>query len=117
MDERLQKALEFSNYRQTLNNQLHQLKVTAETHLTISLNGGHFTIDRVLISFVHMLVQMEQERAVLLDNNQVPVEINNLEEFLEEITSKYFEVTNEYHANYERTRKSRKIQSILDIKD
>ena len=52
MAAKLQTALEFSNYRQTLNNQKEVLKAKTESLLSYSINGGTFTIDRELITFV-----------------------------------------------------------------
>ena len=79
-----------------------------------SINGGTFQIDQVLISFVKTLLDQEHTEAVLLDiyNNPIKVE---LEEFLEEITSRYFEATNEYHAEYEKLKKSRKVHKLIDL--
>ena len=52
MSERLTKALEFANYRLTLNNQLVSLRSKLKTKLIYSINGGTFTISRELITFV-----------------------------------------------------------------
>ena len=56
MAAKLQTALEFSNYRQTLNNQKEVLKAKTESLLSYSINGGTFTIDRELITFVKVLI-------------------------------------------------------------
>src|SRR5574337_82779 len=115
MDERLAKALEFANYRQTLNNQLHKTKVRAENSLLISKNGGSFRINQELLCFVDMLIRKEMDTIVLLDNNNLPIRIENLGEFFDEILRLYSEITNDYHAEYEKIRKSRSVKSILDI--
>ena len=59
MDEKVAKALEFANYRQTLNNQIQTLKVRTETQLIISKNGGTFHINESLISFLNFLILFE----------------------------------------------------------
>ena len=114
MSSKLTKALEFANYRRTLNVQHNNLKAKVQTLLSYSINGGTFQIDQVLISFVKTLLDQEHTEAVLLDiyNNPIKVE---LEEFLEEITSRYFEATNEYHAEYEKLKKSRKVHKLIDL--
>ena len=86
MSSKLTKALEFANYRRTLNVQHNNLKAKVQTLLSYSINGGTFQIDQILISFVKTLLDQEHTEAVLLDiyNNPIKVE---LEEFLEEITS------------------------------
>ena len=52
MSSKLTKALEFANYRKTLNVQHNNLKAKVQTLLNYSINGGTFQIDQVLISFV-----------------------------------------------------------------
>lgn len=114
MSSKLTKALEFANYRRTLNVQHNNLKAKVQTLLSYSINGGTFQIDQVLISFVKTLLDQEHTKAVLLDIYNNPIQIE-LEEFLEEITSRYFEATNEYHAEYEKLKKSRKVHKLIDL--
>lgn len=117
MEERLQKALEFSNYRLTLNNQLHKARTRAESLLTIAKNGGTFKINQEFICFLDFLVRQEKVKAIILDSNKIPVEILDVSAFLEEITVRYFEVTNDYLQEYHQVGKSRSVKSVLDIKD
>ena len=117
MEERLQKALEFANYRQTLNNQLHKAKIKTEGMLTFAKNGGSFKVNQELISFLDYLVRSKITKQTLLDANNIPVEIPNIKEFLKEITTRYFEVTNDYLKEYQTIRKARNVKTILDIKE
>ena len=39
------------------------------------------------------------------------------EKFYEEIHSRYYEVTNEYYAEYEKLRKARKVHKVLDLNE
>ena len=114
MSSKLTKALEFANYPKTLNVQHNNLKAKVQTLLNYSINGGTFQIDQVLISFVQTLLDQEHTKAVLLDIYNNPIEIE-LESFLEEIISRYFEATNEYHAEYQKLRKSRKVHKLIDL--
>ena len=117
MEERLEKALEFANYRLTLNNQLKKVKVRAEGMLIFAKNGGSFTINRELICFLDYLTKSDLKDATLLDDNNNPVHIDDIPGFLKEITTRYFEVTNDYLKEYQNIRKSRNVKSILDLKD
>jgi len=117
MSERLNKALAFANYRQTLNNQLLKLKIRAEGTLIYAKNGGSFTIGQELICFLDYLVRIDMKEATLLDDNSNPIAIDDVPAFLKEITGRYFEVTNDYLREYQEIRKSRNVRSILDIKD
>jgi len=115
MTSKLTKALEFSNYRQTLNIQHNNLKSKVQTLLTYSTNGGSFNIDLPLITFVEMLIKKEYDSVVLLDVYNNPIEITDLKDFLEEILSRYFEATNEYYAEYSKLKQSRKVHKLIDL--
>lgn len=117
MEERLQKALEFSNYRQTLNNQLHKAKVKAEGMLIFAEAGGTFIIDQQLICFLDYLVKEGYTEAPLLDSNKSPIHITDIPAFLQKVTARYFEVTNDYLKDAQAIKKSRKVSSILDLKE
>lgn len=117
MNERLSKALEFANYRQTLNTQLHRIKTKTEGLLILAKNGGSFHVTQELICFLDYLERSGVVQANLLDRNNVPVQIANVSEFLKEVTGRYFEVTNDYLQEYQQVRKARNVKSILDLKD
>lgn len=117
MDTRLDQALEFVNYRQTLNNQLHKLKIKTEGLLIFAQNGGKFTITQQLICFVDYVVRNGYTETVLIDDNGSPTRINDTIEFLKTISGRYFDVTNQYCAETHAIKKLRNVKSILDIKD
>ncbi len=56
MSAKLNKALEFANYRITINNQLAALKAKTDSLLSYSINGATFKIDRKLITFFNILL-------------------------------------------------------------
>ena len=114
MSSKLTKALEFANYRKTLNVQHNNLKAKVQTLLNFSIIGGTFQIDQILISVVKSLLDQEHTKAVLLDIYNNPIEVE-LQEFLEEITSRYFEATNEYHDEYQKLSKIIKVHYLIDI--
>jgi hypothetical protein len=116
MSTRLTKALEFTNYRATLNNQKNQLKAKTQSLLSYSINGGSFTIDVPLITFCKQLLDEGQKEVVLLDIYKNPIKVD-VAKFYDEIYSRYFEVTNDYYAEYEKLRQSRKVHKILDLNE
>jgi hypothetical protein len=115
MTSKLTKALEFANYRLTLNVQHNALRSKVQTLLSYSTNGGTFEISQMLISFVQTLITQGHTKAVLLDVYNNPIEIVGLDDFLDEILSRYFEATNEYHAEYSKIKKSRKVHKLVDL--
>jgi hypothetical protein len=114
MGAKLNKALEFANYRVTLNNQQAALKAKTQSLLSYSINGGTFTVDRELITFCKLLMDNKKKTAVLLDIYGNPVQVE-LKAFYDEILSRYFEATNDYYVEYEKLRKARQVHTITEI--
>ena len=115
MDERLEKALEFSNYVVTLNNQKRILKEQFRENIVHYHNGGQFTVTQDLITFVNMLVDREvSEDIVLVDDNETPVLIADADSFLADILDRYFSVTNQYHASYKELLSKRSVEKLVD---
>ena len=116
MDERLKKALEFSNYQHSLSIRKLTFKEQTRSKLTYGFNGGIFYIDRPLLTFVQMLIdQGRKENIPILDNNDNPIMIDNLESFKDEIFSRYFSVLYEMHEEHEKIKKSRNVEKLLDL--
>lgn len=114
MQEQFQKALDFANYQQTFSIQRKILKEKTEAKLTYGFNGGIFRIDQSLLTFVDMLCAKNRTTGiVLLDTNQNPILIEDLEKFKDDIFSRYFEVTNEYFESYQKIKKSRNVEKML----
>jgi hypothetical protein len=68
MDDRLTKALEYSNYKVTVFQQKQNLKLRLENLLTFAHNGGMFKITQELISFVSSLLQKDVQEVVIIDS-------------------------------------------------
>jgi hypothetical protein len=116
MDDRLKKSLEFANYRQTFAIQKKLLKEKIASRLTYGHNGGVFKIDQSLITFVQMLIDQGRISGVpLLDINNNPIMIEDLNIFRDEIFDRYFTTTLEYYEQYELLKKSRSVEKILDL--
>ena len=114
MDEKLSKALDFGNFSTTLDNQRRMLKekfITDTLHFT---NGGQFSIDKELVNYVNLLVQTGQDSTVITDDNDTPVQIDNVENFYSDISSKYFSALNEYHSEYSKLEKQRSIDGLVE---
>tara|TARA_B110000438_G_scaffold193853_1_gene185435 strand:- start:307 stop:690 length:384 start_codon:yes stop_codon:yes gene_type:complete len=113
--ERLEKALDFSNTMKTFNLNKNNLKVKTQNLLSYSTAGGSFTVDQSLISFMNFVVSSGKTEITLLDKNDIPVRIEDTEKFLDEVSSLYFEVVNDYYNEYQQLRSSRKIEKVLEI--
>jgi len=117
MDERLEKALEFSKYRIGLVNRKEDLKLKVNNMLVYSYNGGIFKVSQSLINFVKLLLEQDRDKVVLIDENGNPIEVTDLQTFLDDIFSKYFEATNYYHTEYSKLRTARSVKSIYEFID
>jgi len=113
--ERLERALEFSNTMQTFNLNKNNLKVKTQNLLSYSSYGGTFKVSQELIGFMSTIVSAGKTEVILLDKNDIPVKIEDTNKFLEDISSLYFEVINEYYNDYQKLRSSRKIEKVLEI--
>lgn len=115
MQEILKKALDFSNYRYTLAVQRKLLKENIDSKLTFGYNGGIFKIDQGLMSFVQMLLDQDRKSGiVLIDINDNPILIDDLEKFKTEIFDRYFSITFEYYESYEKIKKSRSVEKLSE---
>ena len=112
-DERLTKALESSNYRVTLSNQRKNAKLRLNRFLTYPKAGGIFFVSTELISFIQSLLIAGKESTILLDSNENPIEIKNLNDFFEEIYDRYYQAMNDYLIDYKETQKARSVQKLV----
>ncbi len=114
MDEKLSKALEFGNYSTTLNNQRRMLKEKFTTESMYFVKGGQFTITKELINYVYTLNSTEQDSFVLIDDTDTPILIDDISDFYNNITDKYYVALNNYHKDYSKLEKSRSVDGLVE---
>lgn len=112
--ENLEKAYNYSNYSRTINNQINLLKLKVKKQLRFSINGGMFEITPEFLIHVKSYAEQGIYRAVFLDINDIPIKIEDLEEFYQEILTKERNVLNEYYEEFEKIRMVRKLTDLLD---
>lgn len=115
MDERLKKALEFSNYTLTLNTQLRLLEEKFNENIIYYFGGGQFAATEGRITFCLAMLNKGHDELIMLDDNRTPIEVSNLQEFTDELTDRYFSATNEYQTGYNEIRKNRNIEGIVKL--
>jgi hypothetical protein len=93
-----QKALAFSKYRQTQ---------------ILYYNGGTFVADLTLLTAVGILKTAEVEH-ILVDSNNIPVLILDIEEFFFLVQSKIIEANRQYYTDFEELKKIRTPQRLLE---
>ncbi len=114
MDERLEKALTFSNYRATIENRRVTVTRRFETMRIVHKNNGLFFADETTIAFVNMLINDGHTDAILLDRNDNPIEIDDLPGFKEELMNVYFTAINEYSTQMKKLSKARSVKKAMD---
>jgi hypothetical protein len=114
MDERLEKALKFSNYMVTLNNQRQLLKEKFFEDTLYFIDGCQFTINRELIAFVGYMIEHGQTEAVLIDDNETPAQITDLQQFYDDVVDQYFNASNKYYTEYYKLRTNRTVEKLVD---
>ena len=114
MDERLEKALNFSNYMLTLNNQKRLLVEKYQEELIHFYNGSQFTLTRELITFVSAMVSADQNELVIIDDNDLPCLVEDLESFYNEILDQYTTASNKYFTEYVKLKNNRSVEKLVD---
>ncbi len=113
MESKLQKALDFANYSQTLQNQKNILLNQYKDKCYHYYNGGAFEVTPNLIAFCNFMLDKEKP-LVLLDSNNTPVEIENTKKFIDDIVDIYVQSTNTYLVKYNNFKNDKTIQGLLD---
>lgn len=116
MDSRLEKALSFSNFNKTLNLKRTVLKENFDAKLTVAYNGGIFKAEREIITFVQMLIDQNRTQNIpLLDINDNPILVEDLEEFKNLLLDRYFEMLLAYYQEYQKIKRSRSVEKLVDL--
>lgn len=115
MDERLQKALEFSNYTLTLNNQKRNIKNRVAQLQLVHHNGGTFIADHETIAFFKTMIDMKKDKNItVMDSKENPVKVVDVAEVMDKLVTAYFSAMNEYATENDKLKKARSIKQIMD---
>jgi len=116
MDERIEKAFAVANYTATLSNQRRIILEEYNQKLVYYTNGAAFKINSELITFIKTVIDLGYTTdAVFVDSNDLPVLIEDVQKFLNDIVFVYFESTNDYAAKYNELKRKRKIADIVEL--
>jgi hypothetical protein len=116
MDEQLEQALQTANFMATLTNQRRIAFEEFQQNLIYYIKGSSFTITNDLLSFAKSLVDLgHTTNVVLIDNNNVPVAIEDLEDFHRSILNQYFTASKAYYAQYADIKSKRKVEDLIKL--
>lgn len=115
LDEKLEKALDFSNFRFVLSAQKKNLKAHFQNNLVLRYKDTIFRASPEMISFIATMINFGNwKQAVVLDVNENPINIDNLHEFLEQLVSTYEKAAKNYLIRYEKIKEARSIKKIME---
>ena len=115
MDEKLEQALDISNLMITMNNQKRLLKEKYKENIIHYFNGGQFTVTQQIISFCQSLLSLGQTDTILIDDNDTPVKIEDLQLFADELVNVYWKSANSYLVEYNNLKANRSVKGIIDL--
>jgi len=112
----IEKLMDVAKTMAVLANQKRALKEEYEQSLVFFHSGGSFKITKELISFIHTIRTVSNyNEFVLIDDAGIPIQIKNLEKFLQDILDVYIQSSNAFLSNYQKLKNSKNIESILDL--
>lgn len=114
MDKRLEKALEYSNFRMILATRQENLKLLMNNKSMISYEGGLFKIDKELISFVEALLTSDVKEFIFIDTNDIPIKVTDLVNFKEQLITQYSRALEKYFQSYQKLSEAREIRKVID---
>lgn len=115
MVENLDKSFELASALTALSNQKRILYEEYQQSLLYFYNGGTFKINKELISFLNVLKSNNNDTCVLIDDNSLPIEIENIANFLATVLDQYSRCSNLYLAKYQTLKNQKNLSSILDL--
>jgi len=115
VDERLEKAFQTANYMASLSNLRRVALEEYKQNLIYYFQGSTFTVTRELIVFVHTLTELGNTESVILDDNNIPLNVVNLKEFLNSILNVYILATNAYLAKYGEIKSKRRVEGLVEL--
>ena len=115
MDERLEKALEFSNFLETQNNQKRIFLKQYKDNLIHYAFGHKFTASTQLITLLSVLLETDQEQIIILDDNEIPVVIDNPKEFMKDIVGVYIFASRKYAKDYVDIKENRSVEGLINL--
>ena len=111
----IDKAYEFANFRIALMNQKHLLEVQTEERLNCYINGGIFKAEPGFIAFIGDLINSGHSKLPILDVNDTPVMIDDLQEFKNFLLSSYIEVVYDYWNDWIKIKDEKDLEKLADV--
>lgn len=110
----IEKTIAFSNRMATYQNQIRLARSKFQAETVVSFNGGNFRVTEFLLGTVKHKVDAGSTKEIVLDENDIPIIIENLISFLDTISSVYYEKLNEYFVEVQRLKSAKTIMGMVE---
>lgn len=114
MDSKVQQAFEIASIVATIASQTRLLNEEFAQTLLYYHNGGTFTASEQRLAFLCGLKMSKIDSIVILDDNNVPIMIDDLDKFHSDLLSHYKEASNLFFYKHKKLISNKSIESILD---
>ena len=115
MDERLEKAIDFSKFIETQANQKNIFLKNYKSNLIYYAYGHKFVATPEFINFVSVLASMNEKEVVVIDDNEVPVYVADINEFYKELLETYVYASSKYANDYKTIKSSRSVEGLASL--
>lgn len=113
MNDRLEKALDFANFRMILSTRQKNLKKLFDNKLLFHYDSGIFKAVPEFLTFIDTIRKTE-ESFIFIDQNDTPILIEDLKAFYQEALDKYKTSLSQYYESYQKLTEARDIRKALD---
>lgn len=110
----LEEILTLSNARAVYQNQVRLAELKFKNACIMGFKGHEFHITPEFLGYLQLRVNANTEEALVLDFNNLPVMIDDIEMFLDIASDQYYASLNAYFDEYKRLRSSRKAEKMLE---
>jgi hypothetical protein len=116
MDNRLNDALAFANYRLTLQIQRKNIEQRVTAALVLNYSGYVFNVSKELINFVSAHLQFNRESQLIIDDQKEnAVVIDNPDEFIERMFACYNQAMQLKRAEQEKLKSARNPGKLVGL--
>ena len=118
MDSRLEKALDFANFRMILSTRQKNLKQLFDNKLLFHYNSGIFKATPEFLAFVNIIMQRDKmDGFIFIDQNDTPIHVKDVDAFYNVAFNKYKTALIQYHESHQKLNEAKDIRKALDWED
>lgn len=115
MDEKLSQALERSNFMTTFATQKRLLLEKYHDDLIYYKDGHEIQVTQSLINFCVLFVDKNRSPLILTDANNLPFQVDDVEQFMYELLDVYAQASNSYYTDFTKLKQTRTVEGLVDL--